>query len=242
MNARGFFNTANLLSLSRIPLGLLVYFTLFSDTPGARLLALGIFIVAGVTDFLDGLAARRQKRLTGQTNRFGIMLDPIADKIFAAIVALALIQLGRFPVWLAIVVVGRDILIVLAGAVLLRGRKVISQSNLPGKYYFGTLSLLLASYIVDFNRGVALLIPITLILWLWSFIGYGLSVRQSWLSKGVSENASERASESASENTSEKKVPESSPPGWQRPLRLTVAITVCAIYVAMLILDNPLGL
>src|SRR6266446_2431403 len=71
--------------------------------------ALIIFVIGGVTDFLDGLAARLMKQQTA----LGAYLDPVADKllVFSSYVMLGLID--AIPTWLAVVVVSRDILILL---------------------------------------------------------------------------------------------------------------------------------
>jgi cardiolipin synthase (CMP-forming) len=72
--------------------------------------ALVIFAFAGISDLLDGHLARRH----GYTSRFGRYLDPAADKalMFACFVVLAIQQI--VPMWLAAIVIGRDVLMVLA--------------------------------------------------------------------------------------------------------------------------------
>jgi len=77
-------------------------------------LALAVFIIAGVTDALDGLIARR----SGQKSSFGAWLDPMADKLMllSAFVVLTLPNLGlanRLPVWLTVLMISRDVGIVL---------------------------------------------------------------------------------------------------------------------------------
>ena len=76
-------------------------------------LAFAIFVVAGISDAVDGALARR----LNQQSELGLYLDPIADKVLLVSVFVGLALLGRLPDWLAIAVVGRDLLIV--GAVLL---------------------------------------------------------------------------------------------------------------------------
>ena len=74
--------------------------------------ALGIFLLAGASDGLDGFIARRFNQCT----RLGAILDPLADKLLVVSSALVLGWLGRIPWWLAAAVVGRDLVIV-AGAI-----------------------------------------------------------------------------------------------------------------------------
>jgi cardiolipin synthase len=85
--------------------------------------ALVVFFFAGVTDFLDGYIARK----LNQQSRLGQMLDPLADKflIASAFVVMALPHSGfpSIPIWLAVLVIGRDILILIgAGVVFLMTR------------------------------------------------------------------------------------------------------------------------
>jgi|SRR4051794_41131254 cardiolipin synthase (CMP-forming) len=70
--------------------------------------ALVIFIIGGVTDFLDGLAARLMRQQTA----LGAYLDPIADKLLVMTSFVMLGLLEGIPVWLAVIVVSRDFLIV----------------------------------------------------------------------------------------------------------------------------------
>jgi cardiolipin synthase (CMP-forming) len=77
--------------------------------------ALGLLMVAGVTDWLDGFAARR----LGTSGHFGVVLDPLADKVLLVTLFVALSMAQRIPWWLLVLVLGRDIVIVV-GALLLR--------------------------------------------------------------------------------------------------------------------------
>lgn len=74
--------------------------------------ALQVFLVAGVSDALDGFIARR----FNLCSRLGSLLDPLADKLLVVASALVLARLGLLPWWLALVVIGRDLVIV-GGAV-----------------------------------------------------------------------------------------------------------------------------
>lgn len=95
----------NLITLSRIALtpGFVL---LLND--GQYLWALVLFTVAGLSDGLDGLIAKRFQ----STTRLGAILDPTADKILLVSAYVMLTVLGHFPPWLVIVVAFRDLLIV----------------------------------------------------------------------------------------------------------------------------------
>lgn len=111
----GLWTVPNLLTLFRI--ALTVPF-LFLVNQGRFGIALGVFFLASLTDFADGFLARRLK----QQSRLGRFLDPLADKLLisAAFVVMAIphTQFASIPVWLAVVVVGRDALIVLGALVV----------------------------------------------------------------------------------------------------------------------------
>lgn len=78
-------------------------------------LATLLFGTAGFTDLLDGLLARRY----GWHTDLGAVLDPIADKVLTIGVFVSLIVVGLVPRWLAVLVIGRDV-VIMAGGVLYR--------------------------------------------------------------------------------------------------------------------------
>jgi cardiolipin synthase len=73
--------------------------------------ALSLIVIAGLSDALDGLLAKR----FGWVTRAGTILDPLADKLFVAGSFLAATWAGLVPLWITVIVIGRDIVIV-AGA------------------------------------------------------------------------------------------------------------------------------
>jgi len=74
-----------------------------------------VFFIAAVTDALDGLIAKR----CNWTSELGKMLDPLADKLLLVTVFVTLAMIARVPVWLAVLVVSRDVVITI-GAILYR--------------------------------------------------------------------------------------------------------------------------
>ena len=182
------FHPANLLSISRIPLGMLILFLLGSAEAHSSSWALALLILAGVTDFLDGYVARIGLATGARPSALGQALDPVADKIFAAFVIIGLIQFRAFPVWLAGVIIGRDLLILAAGILIARRRNIVVRSNLPGKYYFASLAVLLACFVIRFEFGITLFMYLTLALWLWSALAYAAVYRQRTDSESLSES------------------------------------------------------
>ena len=107
---------ANQLTILRLLLVPVFALCMLYGRPGAALVAFG---VAGVTDLLDGLIARR----TGQSTTLGAWLDPMADKLLVTtmFVMLTVPGLGmpqRLPLWLTVLVLSRDIAIVLTVAIV----------------------------------------------------------------------------------------------------------------------------
>lgn len=101
------FNLPNLLTLLRIFLIPVLGLVFLLPSPLANWLAVGIFGLAGITDWLDGYLARR----LGQTSAFGAFLDPVADKLIVAVALVALLTFNPNP-WFAVpsaVIIGREI-------------------------------------------------------------------------------------------------------------------------------------
>jgi CDP-diacylglycerol--glycerol-3-phosphate 3-phosphatidyltransferase len=67
-------------------------------------LALGIFLVAAVTDLLDGYLARRWRQVT----TIGTLLDPIADKLLVSAALISLVQIRAIPAWMVVLIIGRE--------------------------------------------------------------------------------------------------------------------------------------
>lgn len=70
-------------------------------------LAFCLFLIASITDYLDGILARRRNLVTS----FGKLLDPLADKLLTSAVMIMLIPLGKIQAWLVFLIIGRDITI-----------------------------------------------------------------------------------------------------------------------------------
>ena len=100
-------NWANRLTLSRLGLTVAFVAALNSSWEYARTSALILFIIAGLTDFLDGEVARRY----GAVTNFGKLMDPLVDKIMVAAAFISLVPLKAVPAWAATTVVARDFLI-----------------------------------------------------------------------------------------------------------------------------------
>lgn len=168
MNYRELLQPPNLLSLARVALVPVIGFYLWRDGPTDTLYAALLVILAGVTDALDGWLARRMHIVTS----LGVALDPIADKLFAIGLAFCLIVWREFPIWLAVAVVGRDLLIIAGGLVLRRTRPVVLPPSLIGKWTFACLATLLAAHVIRFEFSIMLVTPIVTALLVASLFSY----------------------------------------------------------------------
>jgi CDP-diacylglycerol--glycerol-3-phosphate 3-phosphatidyltransferase len=111
MLRKGILNLPNLLTAFRIflvPLVVVVLLTEFQFEKWLFLsreaLAVGLFLVASLTDLLDGYLARRR----GEVTTLGQLLDPIADKLLVSSVLISLVEMQLIPAWVVVVIVGRE--------------------------------------------------------------------------------------------------------------------------------------
>lgn len=104
-------NSITLIRIFSIPLLMWILLSAhFSSVHGEKeLLASAVFIIAAMTDGIDGYLARKRQQIT----TIGILLDPIADKLLIAAAFVTLVQLNPslVPAWIAVVVIGREFLV-----------------------------------------------------------------------------------------------------------------------------------
>jgi CDP-diacylglycerol--glycerol-3-phosphate 3-phosphatidyltransferase len=94
----------NALSLARVALVPLVVIALLVSFSGHLWVAAGLFVVASLTDVLDGRIARAR----GDVTVFGTFIDSLADKLLITCTLIALVQMDRVWAWVAMVVVARE--------------------------------------------------------------------------------------------------------------------------------------
>jgi len=117
-------NFPNLLTLSRIPLMLIVIGLLYPDPsttlPGLRSLALFLFLFAALTDWLDGWLARK----FGQVSEFGKFMDALADKVLTMGMFVSLLALGALEKWTLFL-----ILLILSREFLITGLRLVAAAK-----------------------------------------------------------------------------------------------------------------
>jgi CDP-diacylglycerol--glycerol-3-phosphate 3-phosphatidyltransferase len=166
-------NLPTVLTLSRIVLiPVFVYAVYIYPVFGAF-----IFGIASITDFLDGYLARR----SGDITKFGIILDPIADKFLVISALIVLVDMERLPAWIAIVIIVREFLVTGLRVVAL-SKDIVIAAELGGKVkttlqIIAILCLVLKNSIfgIDLYDIGFVLIWISLILSLVSGIQYTIS-------------------------------------------------------------------
>ncbi len=100
-------NLPNKLTISRFVLTIAFLAVMYSEVSYHKTIALVLFIAGGVSDFLDGTLARRHKLITN----FGILMDPLADKIMVCSAFIAFVGLNWIPAWMVVIIVARELAI-----------------------------------------------------------------------------------------------------------------------------------
>jgi len=151
----------NQLTTLRILLTPVFLYLLFQDSPGMKQIALAVFLVAALTDWYDGMIARK----FGYQSEWGRFLDPLADKILTSAAFIGFVVLGMASLWMVILIVLRDLVIT-----LLRG-----YSEFKGKAFFPSkgakikttvqmivLYYILVVYVIQQSPSIYSLMPATI--------------------------------------------------------------------------------
>ena len=164
----------NILSLLRIFMIPIIVFFMININDQIFPYLVITYVFAVFLDFLDGFIARN----FSQESDLGKIIDPLADKILVFSILLILTIKFDFPLWLAVFIVLRDILILWASFLLFKGKQMVKPSLLIGKFTFGLLSLLIFVFIIDLNEKINLfllkrfLIVLSFAFLLWSWLEY----------------------------------------------------------------------
>lgn len=151
----------NLITLARI---LLVPVVVWAIAAGAMHIAFLLFLVAAISDGVDGFLAKR----FGMQTELGAYLDPLADKVMIVSIYVTLASVGTIPLWIVILVVSRDIMIV--GAIILSwliGNPIAIRPHLVSKVNTAAqivyAALVLALYGFGFNAELLLTLVMVLV-------------------------------------------------------------------------------
>ena len=123
-------NLPNKLTTARVVLiPFFVAALLIRSIPYGDTIALVIFVIASLTDLFDGMIARKYNLITN----FGKFMDPLADKLLVSAALICLMQLGRIPCWIVIVIISREFII--SGFRLIAAeRSIVIAAGIWGKF------------------------------------------------------------------------------------------------------------
>jgi CDP-diacylglycerol--glycerol-3-phosphate 3-phosphatidyltransferase len=167
-------NVPNTLSIIRIlTIPAIVLLIIYSTTKNYPIL-IGVYFFSIWLDFFDGYLARK----LSQETELGKILDPVADKLMIAAIVIALVIKTDFPLWLAIIILLRDLVILVAASIISREKHTITPSLLAGKVTFALLGALIMVYILDLYQYIDLtilkrfFISLSCCFLAWSFVEY----------------------------------------------------------------------
>jgi len=127
-----------------IPVFLVALLSPIFEGSTARYLAAGIFILAALTDSLDGYVARKYNMITN----LGKFMDPLADKLLVCAALVALVQLGDLPSWVVIIIISRELMIT-GFRVVAADKKVVLAANFWGKLKTVTQMVMIIAVLLD---------------------------------------------------------------------------------------------
>lgn len=122
-------NLPNSLTLFRIFLVPILVVILLTKFEEKELWGVGVFLVAALTDFLDGYLARKR----GEVTNLGILLDPIADKLLVSAAFISLVEMKVAPAWMVVVILGREFAVMGLRSVA-SSQKITIPASVWGKY------------------------------------------------------------------------------------------------------------
>lgn len=171
-------NIPNILSICRIclvPVFILAYFA--SDSP-VKIAALVVYIIAAVTDFLDGYIARRCNMISN----LGKVLDPLGDKLMMVAAITCMTIDGVLPRWIVEIIAAKEILMGVGGLIIHRCAKVeIPPANMFGKTSTVVFLTVCATMLVLPEvppEAIAAMFGVALILMIAALVSYVLTFRK----------------------------------------------------------------
>ncbi len=169
-------NVPNVLTVGRILLVPVFIIALLERTETGDDVAAAVFVVASATDFVDGWLARRSEQISS----FGKLADPLADKLLVGGAMVVLVHLDRLALWVAVVVIGRELAVQLARTFAARQGEVIAAAWL-GKWKAAVqmLVILLLILVVPSPGWLDALVYAMVAITLWSGADYFLGMRRA---------------------------------------------------------------
>ncbi len=161
-------NIPNILTIFRLILIPVFIIFFFSRNPNNLSYSIIIFLLAGLTDFLDGYLARKYKLIT----KLGAVLDPLADKLMLITVLTCLVIKMYIPIWVLIIIAAKEIFMIFCGIFLYKKGSII-PSNIFGKA--STIFFYISIFILAFNEDIGLyLLYVSVASAIIAFINYSI--------------------------------------------------------------------
>lgn len=142
--------------------------------PNSIYVAIAIFLIASITDKLDGYIARRYKQIT----KLGIFLDPLADKLLVTAALICLVQSHKVAVWIAFIIIGRELVITFFRLSAV-GKGIVLPADKTGKIkmVIQVIAIIVAMFSFSINlistlRIDILLMYIAVVITVYSGVGY----------------------------------------------------------------------
>ena len=148
-----FWTIANVLSIIRIILIPAIVYCILNGGKTHFWIGISMILFAIATDYFDGILARR----LNQISEYGKILDPLADKIAVGTLTVLLVMYRDLPVWVAVLIIGRDTLILLFGLFMTRRLRYVTSSTLLGKWTAFFIALMIVAYIVRWHTVATIL-------------------------------------------------------------------------------------
>jgi CDP-diacylglycerol--glycerol-3-phosphate 3-phosphatidyltransferase len=175
-------NVPNLLTVFRILLVPVLVAVLLSEASFGDTLAAVVFVLASLTDVLDGWMARRQKR---ETN-FGRLMDPLADKLLVTSALVSLVALDRVEAWVAMVIIAREFAVTGLRQIAIEQGHVIPASQWGKLKTIFQVAMVLVLIIVDGRPfAVDLLVYVTVAITVLSGADYFFGLRRLMASRPI---------------------------------------------------------
>lgn len=140
-------NIPNILTIFRLALVPAFAYVFFYPMKNNLLFSILIFLVAGITDILDGYIARKHNMIT----KFGIVMDPFADKLMLITVLYCLASKNYIAPWILWVIILKELSMIIGGTLMLNANTVI-PSNIFGK--ISTFLFYISIFILVFNEAL----------------------------------------------------------------------------------------
>lgn len=181
----------NILSILRLLLSPVFFVLIISKNTDLIIFAYFIYIFAAITDYFDGVLARKYNA----TSQFGNFFDPLADKFLTSFAFMSFVNLGIINIWLVIIVIFRDLFTTIMRIYKFNGKAgIITSKTAKWKtfiqmvfiFYILTIIALYNSQIIEFSTEfytkilyseyIDILMLIITILSVWTLIDYGVSI------------------------------------------------------------------